>query len=84
LTALELLPLLVNDLETPAFMLSPRLGELRRRIETAIGRIVRMSGSGSTLFSLADDRAEADEAAAAVSRVGVKCGVFELGRVFGA
>jgi 4-diphosphocytidyl-2-C-methyl-D-erythritol kinase len=82
LTALELLPLLVNDLEVPAFMLSPQLRELRQRIETTIGRIVRMSGSGSTLFTLADHRAEADEAAAAVSRAGVKCEVFELGPVF--
>ena len=78
----ELLPLLVNDLEAPAFVLSPELGELRRNIEKTIGRIVRMSGSGSTLFTVSDDRAWADHAADEIARMSIKCGVFELGAVF--
>ena len=62
LPATELLPLLVNDLEAPAFALSPALGELRAAAERGLGRPVRMSGSGSSLFTLFDERAEAGEA----------------------
>jgi 4-diphosphocytidyl-2-C-methyl-D-erythritol kinase len=54
LKADQLLPLLVNDLEAPAFALCPELGQLRQALEQRIGRIVRMSGSGSTLFTLVD------------------------------
>jgi 4-diphosphocytidyl-2-C-methyl-D-erythritol kinase len=78
LPARELLPLLVNDLEAPAFVLSPELRELRERIEQIVGRTVRMSGSGSTLFTLSDDRAWAEGAVAAVAGMPVRCGVFEL------
>ncbi len=59
LNALELLPRLVNDLEAPAFSLKAELAALWIAIEKTIGRIVRMSGSGSTLFTLADDEMEA-------------------------
>ena len=59
LSADELLPRLVNDLEAPAFQLSPHLGLLRNDLEQALGRIVRMSGSGSTLFTLFDEEDEA-------------------------
>lgn len=62
----ELLPLLVNDLEAPAFALRPELGELRARIESQLGRIVRMSGSGSSLFTLFDDEVAARRAADAI------------------
>lgn len=58
----ELLPRLVNDLEPAAFEISPALGELRRRHEKMLGRIVRMSGSGSSLFTLFDEEAEAMDA----------------------
>jgi 4-diphosphocytidyl-2-C-methyl-D-erythritol kinase len=78
LPARELLPLLVNDLEAPAFVLSPELRELRERIQQIVGRTVRMSGSGSTLFTLSDDRAWAEGAVAAVAGMPVRCGVFEL------
>jgi 4-diphosphocytidyl-2-C-methyl-D-erythritol kinase len=50
---------LVNDLEPPAFALRPELGRLRQECEDAIGRTVRMSGSGSTLFSLFDQETDA-------------------------
>lgn len=79
LSAEELSPNLANDLEPPAFALCPQLGEIRQKIEKIIGRIVRMSGSGSTLFTLADDRARADETAAKIERLGLQAGVFELG-----
>jgi 4-diphosphocytidyl-2-C-methyl-D-erythritol kinase len=63
LPAEQLLPKLVNDLETPAFAIAPQLGELRSHIEQSLDRIVRMSGSGSTLFTLFDDRESAERAA---------------------
>jgi 4-diphosphocytidyl-2-C-methyl-D-erythritol kinase len=66
LPAEELLPRLVNDLEAPAFSISPQLAELRAAAEGVLGRTVRMSGSGSTLFTLFDS---VDEARMAAMRV---------------
>jgi 4-diphosphocytidyl-2-C-methyl-D-erythritol kinase len=64
LPADQLLPRLVNDLEAPAYALSPQLLELRGRAERCWNnKIVRMSGSGSTLFTLCDDEAQANELA---------------------
>ena len=54
LPAAELMPRLINDLEPPAFSLGPELGELRAALERNWGRVFRMSGSGSSLFSLCD------------------------------
>ena len=63
LSATELLPMLVNDLEAPAFSISERLRELREEVERGVQRIVRMSGSGSSLFTIFDEREEAEAAA---------------------
>lgn len=68
LPSLELLPRLVNDLEPPAFAIAPQLAKLRERIERLVGRPVRMSGSGSSLFTLFDDEHEASDASARISR----------------
>ncbi len=78
LSAAELMKVLTNDLETPAFALQPELAELRQRIEHKIGRVVRMSGSGSTLFTLADGRAEAESIIRPVRLPGIKAGLFDL------
>jgi len=67
--ARELLPRLVNDLEPAAFSASPELAALRSGIERTAGRTVRMSGSGSSLFTLFD-AGEADDAAAAARLIG--------------
>lgn len=64
----DLLPHLVNDLEAPAFGLAPQLAQLRERIERALGRMVRMSGSGSSLFTLFDAWPEALAAAEQIER----------------
>jgi 4-diphosphocytidyl-2-C-methyl-D-erythritol kinase len=64
----ELLPRLVNDLEPPAFDISPALGRLRARIEQSLGRPVRMSGSGSSLFTLFDRQSQAAQAAQKIAR----------------
>ena len=75
LPAIELLPLLVNDLEAPAFAINPDLGRLRMEIEQLLGRPVRMSGSGSSLFTLYDTE---PEAIAAGQRVGSEAGLRAL------
>jgi 4-diphosphocytidyl-2-C-methyl-D-erythritol kinase len=67
LSAKELLVRLVNDLETPTFEIRPDLGTLRAEIELSLGRPVRMSGSGSSLFTLFDQEREAELAAADIS-----------------
>lgn len=64
--AMKLLDKLENDLEPAAFAIEPRLGELRSRLESFLERIVRMSGSGSTLFTLFDTLDEAAEGARSV------------------
>ena len=48
-----------------AFALRPELGALRRRLEELAGRPVRMSGSGSTLFTLAATDTDAAKVATA-------------------
>lgn len=63
LSAAELMPRLINDLEPPAFSLRPELGEMRGALEKTFGRIFRMSGSGSSLFSLCDRFDEAESLA---------------------
>ena len=59
LPAEEILPHLRNDLEPAAFDLHPELAELRQLLQRHLGRIVRMSGSGSSLFTLCDDAEKA-------------------------
>jgi 4-diphosphocytidyl-2-C-methyl-D-erythritol kinase len=82
LSAVGLLKNLVNDLELPAFALRPELGELLRATSQSIGRTVRMSGSGSTLFTLFDEEERAEAIAARVKiseSTGLRADVFELG-----
>ncbi|HVT90703.1 MAG TPA: 4-(cytidine 5'-diphospho)-2-C-methyl-D-erythritol kinase [Tepidisphaeraceae bacterium] len=72
LSAGPLLSRLINDLETPAFALCPQLATLRANIEQLLGRVVRMSGSGSSLFTLYDSPAEARSA---VDKIVDRCSV---------
>lgn len=76
----QLLPLLVNDLEPAAFSVEPELGKLRKRIEQHLGRIVRMSGSGSSLFTIYDDASAASRGAGEVQGAfpGVAASAVEL------
>jgi 4-diphosphocytidyl-2-C-methyl-D-erythritol kinase len=80
LNAMQLLPLLVNDLEAPAFALEPRLGQLRDAMAGALRRPVRMSGSGSSLFTLFDDRSEAEAASTRIQGdFGARASATEIG-----
>jgi len=63
LPAEELMPRLINDLEPPAFSLRPELGELRAALDEKLNRVFRMSGSGSSLFSLCNSFDEAESLA---------------------
>jgi 4-diphosphocytidyl-2-C-methyl-D-erythritol kinase len=63
LPANDLLPLLINDLEPPAFDLNPTLAKLHKQATQSLERIIRMSGSGSTLFTLYDSEEQATQAA---------------------
>lgn len=69
LPAIKLLDHLVNDLEKPAFDLEPRLPRLLVHFRRLCQRPIRMSGSGSTLFTLYDTVAEAHRAAQAIGSV---------------
>lgn len=62
LSARPLLTRLRNDLEPAAFALAPELGRLRDALEQSISRVIRMTGSGSTLFTLFDDSDDAESA----------------------
>jgi len=80
LPARELLARLVNDLEPAAFSMSGELADLRAELERRIGRVVRMSGSGSSLFTLFDENGgrEAEVAAGVGERLGAAASVVEL------
>jgi 4-diphosphocytidyl-2C-methyl-D-erythritol kinase len=80
LPARDLMGRLVNDLEPPAFAISPALAQLRADLSRVIGRVVRMSGSGSSLFTLfdADEEDAAGEAAAVAAGKGMAAVVAEM------
>jgi 4-diphosphocytidyl-2-C-methyl-D-erythritol kinase len=77
LSSRDLLAKLVNDLEVPAFDLAPELVRLKLDCEHTLGQTVRMSGSGSTLFTLFDTRGEADIASRSLNSL-IRCEVAEL------
>jgi len=61
MSAEELNGVVVNDLEAAAYLVAPWLRELRDLAEKAAGRRVMMTGSGSTLFTLAGSSVKAEE-----------------------
>ncbi|RMF78336.1 MAG: 4-(cytidine 5'-diphospho)-2-C-methyl-D-erythritol kinase [Planctomycetota bacterium] len=61
------LPDMFNDLEPAAFDLHPPLRELHARAERLAARPVRMSGSGSALYTLVDEAVEARRLADAMA-----------------
>jgi len=58
--AVEWMQKTFNMLEEPAMQVCPQLGTLVERASKLTGRPVRVSGSGSTLFTAFDDKAEAE------------------------
>lgn len=78
-SAAELMPLLFNDLELPAFRLLPELAALRDECECLAGGAVRMTGSGAALFRLFDNRADAEQLADNITQhIGVQVIVAPL------
>lgn len=67
----HLQPLLFNDLEPAAFATCPELGALCDRLQREPGLQLRMSGSGSTLFRLFSDAANAASFLTRVQELGV-------------
>ena len=55
----EMASVLTNDLQVPAFDVEPRLDALSGKLAQLTGRKIQMSGSGSTLFILAESAADA-------------------------
>jgi 4-diphosphocytidyl-2-C-methyl-D-erythritol kinase len=78
LNASSLLPRLVNDLEPAAFAVEPSVGRLRASLEEKLARPVRMSGSGSTLFTLYDTRDETERAARQLATIDARVEVVEV------
>ncbi|MFQ5412392.1 MAG: 4-(cytidine 5'-diphospho)-2-C-methyl-D-erythritol kinase, partial [Phycisphaerae bacterium] len=60
LKAASLMPRLFNDLESAAFRVEPRLAHLHSMLDGLRGCAVRMTGSGSGLFTLFDDESDAE------------------------
>jgi len=65
-----LLSALRNDLEPGVVSCCPDVSTVRRTLETAGASAVQMSGSGSTVFGLAETREDAETLAGAVRRQG--------------
>jgi len=78
LTAAELLPHLINDLEKPAFDLSTELARLRDDCQAQLSRPVCLSGSGSTLFTLFDRELDAHAAAQSLHGLSAKIQALRL------
>jgi 4-diphosphocytidyl-2-C-methyl-D-erythritol kinase len=74
----SLLPRLANDLEPAAFATQPLIGELRTSLEQKLSRPVRMSGSGSTLFTLYDTEAEAKHAVRTLGAIDARVEAVEI------
>jgi 4-diphosphocytidyl-2-C-methyl-D-erythritol kinase len=66
-----------NDLLAPALRLRPELGDLMRMVSEAGGE-PRLTGSGSTIFSLTGDAERAASFAATLRRRGVRVGETRL------
>ena len=75
----RLTALLFNDLEPAAFQVEPRLRDLAEKVHIATGLPARMTGSGAALFRLFDERATAEQFAAAASgALGVRTATARL------
>jgi 4-diphosphocytidyl-2-C-methyl-D-erythritol kinase len=78
LDASNLLQRLVNDLEPAAFAVEPSVGQLRASLEAKLNRPVRMSGSGSALFTLYDAETEANHAARQLATIDARVEVVQV------
>ncbi len=56
--------LITNDLQKPAMEITPRISEIKSKLEATNPALVLMSGSGSTVFGIYEDSLSADKALA--------------------
>ena len=57
-----------NDLEAPALLLCPAIGDVLDALEGTQPWLTRMSGSGATCFALFETEDQRDEAANAIAQ----------------
>ncbi|MGQ9652105.1 MAG: 4-(cytidine 5'-diphospho)-2-C-methyl-D-erythritol kinase [Phycisphaerae bacterium] len=75
----ELMSAAYNMLEQPLLMIRPEIGSLLDTLQQLAGRPVRVSGSGSTLFTAYDNHAEAmDYARRAHEKTGMETRLAQL------
>lgn len=75
----QLMAAAYNMLEQPLLMIRPQIGSLLDMLKRLAGRPVRVSGSGSTLFTAYDNRAEAmDFARRAQEKTGIETRLAQL------
>lgn len=65
-SAADYAAIMENDLEEPVFSLCPAVAETAKALRNAGARALLMSGSGATVFAIADDDAEAKRLADAM------------------
>ena len=68
-----------NDLEPAVFQVCPDVGRLHQQACAELDRPVRVSGAGSTLFTLFDDRQAAETAAARLTEAGLRTSLVSGG-----
>ena len=69
-----------NDLEPAVFRICPQVRELQERVAALIDRPVRVSGAGSTVFTVFDDQVTACAAAQKLTRTGLSAVAVGGGR----
>jgi 4-diphosphocytidyl-2-C-methyl-D-erythritol kinase len=78
--AVEWMHATFNMLEAPAIAVCPQLGDLQRQAASLAGRPVRISGSGSTMFTAFDSPGEAEGGATLLNReLGIRAEVVQPG-----
>lgn len=79
-SARALMTLCCNDLEPAVYRVCPEVQSLRRRVSDRLNRPARVSGAGSTVFTLYDDEQAAQDAAEALTAEGLRAVVACGGR----
>ncbi|MFQ5489349.1 MAG: 4-(cytidine 5'-diphospho)-2-C-methyl-D-erythritol kinase [Phycisphaerae bacterium] len=76
----SLMPLCRNDLEPAVYRVCPEVRRLREQVSECLDQPARVSGAGSTVFTLYDDKPAAQSAAEALTAEGLRATVVCGGR----